>query len=109
MHRVETSSRLVRLAPRGRVSWWTVFIDMVQVFAASRSGMLSHARARAVHSRLAWVGGASMATTALVGALTSKYVSEQFLLVVFALWPPGQRCCCSSPSPRRPMGGGPTR
>jgi uncharacterized protein len=59
-------------------------ITMVQVFVAAVSGMIAHGRHRAVNRRLAVAGGAAMATASLAGAVTSKYVPERWLLVVFA-------------------------
>lgn len=60
-------------------------ITMVQVFVAAVSGMIAHRRGRAVHWPLVWIGGLSMAGGSLVGALVSKYTSQHFLLLVFAL------------------------
>ena len=60
-------------------------ITMVQVFVASVSGMLSHRRHRGVNARLALVGGVAMSAGSLGGALISKFVAEQTLLVVFAV------------------------
>jgi len=60
-------------------------ITMVQVFVAAVSGMIAHRRGRAVHGPLVWIGGVSMAVGSLAGALASKYTSQHFLLVVFAL------------------------
>jgi uncharacterized membrane protein YfcA len=60
-------------------------ITMVQVFVASVSGMIAHGRHRAVNRRLALVGGAAMAAGSLAGAIASRYVSEQWLLAVFAV------------------------
>jgi uncharacterized protein len=60
-------------------------ITMVQVFVASVSGMLAHRRHRAVNSRLAVVGGVAMSVGSLTGALVSKFVADEALLVVFAL------------------------
>jgi uncharacterized membrane protein YfcA len=59
-------------------------ISMVQVFVAAVSGMIAHGRYGAVNRRLAVVGGIAMATGSLAGAVTSKYVPERWLLVVFA-------------------------
>jgi hypothetical protein len=59
-------------------------ITMVQVFVASISGMIAHARHRSVNHRLAVVGGAAMAAGSLAGAVASKYVGERWLLGVFA-------------------------
>ena len=59
-------------------------ITMVQVFVAAVSGMIAHGRHGGVNRRLALVGGAAMATGSLAGAVTSKYVPERWLLVVFA-------------------------
>ena len=60
-------------------------ITMVQVFVAAVSGMIAHGRHRAVNKRLALVGGAAMAVGSLAGAVTSKYVPERSLLIVFAV------------------------
>lgn len=59
-------------------------ITMVQVFVAAVSGMLAHRRHRAVNSRLALVGGVAMSAGSLMGALVSKLVPDEALLVVFA-------------------------
>src|SRR5438128_4017667 len=60
-------------------------ITMVQVFVAAVSGVIAHRRGRAVHGPLVWIGGFSMAAGSLAGALASKYTSQHFLLLVFAL------------------------
>jgi uncharacterized membrane protein YfcA len=60
-------------------------ITMVQVFVAAVSGVIAHRRGRAVHWPLVWIGGVSMAGGSLAGALASKYTSQRFLLVIFAL------------------------
>jgi uncharacterized protein len=60
-------------------------ITMVQVFVAAVSGMIAHGRHRAVNRRLALVGGGAMAAGSLAGAVTSKYVPERWLLIVFAV------------------------
>ena len=60
-------------------------ITMVQVFVAAVSGVIAHRRGRAVHWPLVWIGGVSMACGSLAGALVSKYTSQRFLLVIFAL------------------------
>jgi uncharacterized membrane protein YfcA len=60
-------------------------ITMAQVFVAAVSGTIAHRRGRAVHGPLVWIGGVSMAGGSLVGALVSKYMSQRFLLLVFAL------------------------
>jgi hypothetical protein len=60
-------------------------ITMVQVFVAAVSGVIAHRRGRAVHGRLVWIGGVSMACGSLAGALVSKYASHRFLLLIFAL------------------------
>jgi uncharacterized membrane protein YfcA len=60
-------------------------ITMVQVFVAAVSGMIAHGRHGAVNRRLAMVGGVAMAAGSLAGAVTSKYVPERWLLVVFAV------------------------
>ncbi len=60
-------------------------VTMTQVLVAAASGMLAHRRHGAVNARLAWVGGVAMAGGSLVGALGSKFVSDEVLLLVFAL------------------------
>lgn len=60
-------------------------ITMVQVFVAAVSGMIAHGRHRAVNRGLALVGGGAMAAGSLAGAVTSKYVPERWLLIVFAV------------------------
>jgi uncharacterized membrane protein YfcA len=59
-------------------------ITMVQVWVAAVSGMIAHGRHRAVNRRLAVVGGVAMAGGTLTGAVASKYVSDRWLLIVFA-------------------------
>lgn len=60
-------------------------ITMVQVLAAAASGVVAHHRMRAVHGELAGLGGLSMAAASFVGALTSRFLSDRVLLLVFAL------------------------
>lgn len=60
-------------------------VTMTQVLVAAASGMLAHRRHGAVNARLAWVGGVAMAAGSLVGALGSKFVNDEVLLLVFAL------------------------
>lgn len=60
-------------------------VTMVQVFFAAASGMIAHRRHRAVHPRLAWIGGTAMATGTLIGALVSSLLQDVVLLAVFAL------------------------
>lgn len=60
-------------------------ITMLQVFAAAASGMLAHRRYKAVDAELSLVGGAAMASGSFVGAVVSKFVQEQWLLLVFAV------------------------
>ena len=60
-------------------------VTIVQVFVAALSGMIAHRRHRAVHARLAWIGGAAMAVGTLTGALLSAWVPDVVLLAVFAL------------------------
>ena len=59
-------------------------ITMVQVFVAAVSGMLAHRRHRGVNARLALVGGVAMSAGSLTGALVSRFVPDEALLVVFA-------------------------
>ena len=60
-------------------------VTMAQVLIASLSGMLAHRRHKAVSRELAWVGGTTMAASAFVGALASRFVGDRWLLLVFAL------------------------
>jgi uncharacterized membrane protein YfcA len=60
-------------------------VTMVQVFVAAISGVIAHRRHRAVHGRLAAVGGAAMAAGMLSGALASSRLGDVVLLAVFAL------------------------
>jgi len=60
-------------------------ITMTQVLVATVSGMLAHRRHGAVDTRLAWVGGLAMGTGSLAGALGSKLVNDEVLLLVFGL------------------------
>jgi uncharacterized membrane protein YfcA len=60
-------------------------VTMAQVFAAAVSGVVAHGRTRAVHTELALIGGVSMATGSLAGAIGSKWLSEGALLLTFAL------------------------
>ena len=46
-------------------------VTIVQVFVAALSGMIAHRRGRAVHLRLAWIGGTAMAIGMLTGADSS--------------------------------------
>ena len=47
--------------------------------------MIAHRRGRAVHLRLAWIGGTAMAIGMLTGALVSALVPDVVELAVFAL------------------------
>ncbi len=70
----------------GRLSMKAVAgVTMVQVLVAATSGMIAHRRHQAVNAELAWVGGVAMASGSLLGALGSYYVSDRWLLLVFAL------------------------
>jgi len=60
-------------------------VTMAQVLSASLVGAWSHGRGAKVHHRLAIVGGAAMASGALVGAVASTYVTGRALLTIFAL------------------------
>src|SRR5437879_8106270 len=51
-------------------------VTMVQVFVAAISGVISHRRHRAVHGRLATIGGAAMAVGMLSGALASSRLGD---------------------------------
>jgi uncharacterized membrane protein YfcA len=64
-------------------------ITIVQVLTATASGVLAHARVRAVHGELAWLGGPTMAAGSFVGAVVSHYVTARALLLVFALMATG--------------------
>jgi uncharacterized membrane protein YfcA len=46
--------------------------------------MIVHGQHRAVNRRLAMVGGVAMASGSLAGAVASKFVTERWLLIVFA-------------------------
>ncbi len=59
-------------------------ITMVQVFVAAVSGMLAHRHHRGVNARLALIGGVAMSIGSLTGAVLSKFVPDDLLLVVFA-------------------------
>jgi uncharacterized protein len=58
-------------------------VTMVQVFVASVSAVIVHHRLRAVRLDLALLGGLAMAAGSLVGAISSKYVADHTLLLVF--------------------------
>lgn len=60
-------------------------VTMTQVLVAAAAGMLAHRRHGAVDTRLAWVGGGWMALGSLVGALVSKFLRDDVLLLVFAV------------------------
>ena len=60
-------------------------VTMVQVFVAALSGWVAHRRHRAVHARLAWIGGAAKTIGTLGGALASALLSDVVLLAVFAV------------------------
>ena len=60
-------------------------VTMTQVLVAAAVGMLAHRRYGAVNAELAWVGGLAMAVGSFIGALASAHVSDQALLLVFAL------------------------
>jgi uncharacterized membrane protein YfcA len=64
-------------------------LTMVQVLAAAASGVFAHARMRAVHGELAWVGGLTMAVGSFAGAVVSHYVSGRALLLTFAVMATG--------------------
>ena len=68
----------------GRLDIKTVTaVTMVQVFVASVSAVIVHRRRRAVRHDLAVLGGLGMAAGSLVGAISSKYVDDHALLLVF--------------------------
>lgn len=60
-------------------------ITMVQVVAATVSATIAHHRHEQVNSRVAWMGGTSMAASSLLGAVVSYYIHERWILVAFAL------------------------
>lgn len=60
-------------------------VTMTQVLVAAAAGMLAHRRHGAVDQRLAWVGGGWMALGSLAGALASKFLRDDVLLLVFAV------------------------
>jgi len=70
----------------GRLDVKTVTaVTMVQVFVAAVSGVVAHGRRRAVHRDLAAVGGLSMASGSLTGAILSHFADDRTLLFVFGL------------------------
>jgi len=64
-------------------------VTMAQVFVAALTGMLAHRRHQAVNAELAWVGGAVMGAASFLGAVTSRWINDEWLLVVFALMATG--------------------
>src|SRR2546426_6922944 len=60
-------------------------ITVLEVFAAAVSGVIAHARHRAVDVRLAATGGVAMAGGSLTGAVASHWMPDAWLLMVFAL------------------------
>jgi uncharacterized protein len=60
-------------------------VTMTQVLAASIVGAWTHGRKAMVHRKLALVGGSAMATSALIGAVGSRYVSGRVLLAIFGV------------------------
>jgi uncharacterized protein len=56
-----------------------------EVFFAGVIGGLAHRRKGRIHNRLTIIGAVSSAVGAFLGALTSKWVSEEFLLVLFGV------------------------
>ena len=60
-------------------------VTMAQVVAAAVVGAIAHGRGAAIHRPLAVTGGIAMASGAFVGAIVSRYVSPDAILVVFAV------------------------
>lgn len=60
-------------------------ITMAQVLAASAVGAITHGRGAMVHHKLALIGGVSMATGSLIGAIASGFVPGRYLLGIFAV------------------------
>jgi hypothetical protein len=60
-------------------------VTMTQVLVASLIGAWTHGRSAMVHRPLAVIGGIAMALGSLIGAVTSRYVSGEVLLAIFAL------------------------
>jgi len=60
-------------------------VAIVQGLFASSSGIIAHGRSGYVNGRIAIIGGALIATGALIGGVLSKWAPEVSLLVVFAV------------------------
>lgn len=60
-------------------------ITMVQVVVASTAGLVAHHHHRSVSADLALVSGSAMAAGSLVGAVASRLMPSQAVLVVYAL------------------------
>lgn len=60
-------------------------IVISQVFFSTLVGSWAHRRSGRVHLKISLIAGATSAAGSLVGAIGSQWVSERFLLVLFAL------------------------
>lgn len=60
-------------------------IVITQVFFSTLVGSWAHRRSGRVHMPIALVAGAASAIGSLLGALGSQWVSEKFLLILFAM------------------------
>jgi uncharacterized membrane protein YfcA len=74
-------------------------VTMAQVFVAAVSGMLAHRRHQAVNAELAWFGGLLAAAGSFTGALASKYIDANMVLLVFALMATGAAMLMILPMP----------
>lgn len=60
-------------------------VVITQVFFSTLVGSWAHRRSGRVHMRIALLSGASSAAGAFLGAVGSQWVSDKFLLLLFAL------------------------
>lgn len=60
-------------------------VVITQVFFSTLAGSWAHRRSGRVHMRIALLAGVASAAGSFLGAVGSRWVSEKFLLVLFAL------------------------
>jgi uncharacterized protein len=60
-------------------------IVVSQVFFSTLSGGVAHSRTGTVNWRIAFIAGATSAVGSFVGGLTSKWLPEKFLLLLFGI------------------------
>ena len=60
-------------------------VVITQVFFSSLVGGLAHVRSGRVHGRIVLIAGMASAVGSFVGAVASKWTSEQFLLLLFGI------------------------